>query len=248
MKRNLEIVLKEINKNEQVQNEVKKNFENNLWWPNTVEDKDMRLIIAGLSTRVSYAMIHSYIKVIQQIEYMTFDEFVTLSKKKKTEILKPLGLINSRINYVDSMAQFIKDNPNMDRFSDDEFMKKVSKNVKGASYKVAQCALLYRRGYPNEIMPVDSGLKDVMLPCIGYPKQKAGYGHEIARKLLEKDIGQINKLNFIENNKMNITAYQFNWWAHLSLIYYKRACCNKKKLTACTIKGVKGLKLNHTCI
>lgn len=208
----------------------------------------MRLIIAGLSTRVSYAMINTYVKVIRQLENMSIDEFFSLSQERKTEILKPLGLIKNRLTYVNSMLQFIKDNPNMDELSDEQFLEKVNHDVKGASYKVAQCALLYRRGYPNDIMPVDSGMKDVMLPCLGYPKQKAGVGHEIARKLLEKDIAQINIQQFISKNELDISENQFSWWAHLSLIYYKPACCNKKNLDTCTLACVKDLELKYSCV
>jgi len=86
----LEQVLKSISKNKKVQEEVFKNFENNLWWPSAVKDKKMRLIIAGLSTRVSYAMINSYIKVIRQLENLDYYEFLALGHNKVTEILKPL--------------------------------------------------------------------------------------------------------------------------------------------------------------
>jgi len=244
----LEIVLTEISKNKLVQSEVSKNFENNLWWPNTIKDKDMRLIIAGLSTRVSYAMINTYIKVIKQLENLSFDEFSALSNEKKIDILKPLGLIKNRLGYVDSMSKLIKETANIDELSDNEFLEKVNKNVKGASYKVAQCCLLYRRGYPNDIMPVDSGMKDVMLPCLGYPKQKEGYGHELARKILEQDVSQIDKQQFIRNNNLEITVDEFNWWAHLSLIYYKRAFCNKKDLDRCILNDTKELKLKHICM
>jgi len=247
-KDNLELALREIGKNAFVQGEVDKNFDNNLWWPNTVKDKDMRLIIAGLSTRVSYAMINSYVRVIKQLEQMSFAGFLVLSREDKTKILKPLGLINNRLDYVDSMSQFIRTTPNIDGLCDDDFLKKVDAEVKGASFKVAQCALLYRKGYPNEIMPVDSGMKDVMLPCLGYLKQKDGYGHELARKLLEQDINQIHKLKFIKDNSLEITKDEFNWWAHLSMIYYKRAFCNKKNPDTCVLNGIKSLKLNHTCI
>jgi endonuclease III len=246
-KDNLEIVLSEISKNKQVEEEVKKNFENNLWWPNTVKDKDMRLIIAGLSTRISYSMINTYKKVIKQLETMSFDEFSVFSEKKKTEILKPLGLIKTRLGYVESMSRFIKTTLDIDALSDDEFLEKVDKEVKNASYKVAQCCLLYRKLYPNNIMPVDSGMKDVMLPCLGYPKQKEGRGHELARKLLEQDVTKIDKPQFIRNNNLNISENEFNWWAHLSLIYYKRAFCNKKNPQMCIFNDIRGLKLNYTC-
>ena len=49
----IEKVLKILARDKELQEEVSKNFSNNLWWPSNVEDKRLRLIIAGLSTRVS---------------------------------------------------------------------------------------------------------------------------------------------------------------------------------------------------
>lgn len=247
MSEKMKFVLGVIRSDPKIQVEVEKNFEDNLWWPKSVQDRDMRLIIAGLSTRVSYRMINTYRRIINEIGSMTFHEFAKLDRDRMIDILKPLGLISIRLSYVESMIRFIKENPHIDELSDAEFMSKVDQHVKGASYKVAQCALLYRRGYPNTIMPVDSGMKDVMLPCLGYPRQKTGYGHEIARNLLEKDIGEIDKGQFIEEHNLKIKGDQFNWWAHLSLIYYKRAYCNKANIAVCPLY-LSGLSLNRCCV
>ena len=52
---------------EDVKKEVYKNHDNNMWWPLDVNDARKRLIIAGLSTRISYNMINTYSKVIKEL-------------------------------------------------------------------------------------------------------------------------------------------------------------------------------------
>lgn len=224
----IEKVLKILASDKELQNEVSKNFSNNLWWPSNVEDKRLRLIIAGLSTRVSYSMIESYRKVINNLISIGFDKLKEFSDDEKINVIKPLGLSATRLKYINSMYDFIDNHKDLNILEEDEFISLVNKEVIGASYKVAQCCLLYYKGYPNSIMPVDSGMKDVLLPCLGYEKQKSGIGHEYARKELEKDVAFIDKKKFIEENGLDISENAFNWWAHLSLIYYKRKYCNKK--------------------
>lgn len=224
----IEKVLKILARDKELQNEVVKNFSNNLWWPSNVEDKRLRLIIAGLSTRVSYSMIESYGKVINNLISIGFDKFKEFSDDEKIDVIKPLGLSATRLKYINSMYNFIDNHKDLNFLEDDDFIELINNEVTGASYKVAQCCLLYYKGYPNYIMPVDSGMKDVLLPCLGYEKQKSGIGHEYARKELEKDVAVIDKKKFIEENGLDINENAFNWWAHLSLIYYKRKYCNKK--------------------
>ena len=224
----IENVLKILARDKELQSEVSKNFSNNLWWPSNVEDKRLRLIIAGLSTRISYSMIESYIKVINNLISIGFDKFKEFSDDEKIEVIKSLGLSAIRLKYISSMYNFIDNHKDLNILEEDEFISLINKEVTGASYKVAQCCLLYYRGYPNSIMPVDSGMKDVLLPCLGYEKQKSGIGHEYARKKLEKEVAVIDKKKFINENGLNINENAFNWWAHLSLIYYKRKYCNKK--------------------
>ena len=51
-------------KQEDVKKEVRDNHDENKWWPTSVSDYRKRLLIAGLSTRISYNMIGTYQKVI----------------------------------------------------------------------------------------------------------------------------------------------------------------------------------------
>lgn len=245
-KSKLEKILSILAKDKILQQEAKKNFTNNLWWPSTVKDKRLRLIIAGLSTRISYSMIETYKKVINNIISIGYDNLASLNDKEKLVMIKPLGLSTTRLNYINSMIKFISSHSDLNNLKDDAFIKLINDEVVGASYKVAQCCLLYYKGYPCSIMPVDSGMKDVLLPCLGYPKQKSGIGHEVARLLLEDDVSRIDKKQFIKENNLNITEESFNWWAHLSLIYYKRQHCNKKD-TDCSLHN-NGINLKETCL
>ena len=81
---------------------------------------------------------------------------------------------------------------------------------------------------------------------IGYERYKAGIGHEFARQALEQDVSLIDKMKFIHENDLNIPEYAFNWWAHLSLIYYKRQHCNKKEVNCPLHKN--DIQLNEECL
>ena len=67
---------------EEVRNAVKKNHNNNLWWPLEVEDYRKRLLIAGLSTRISYNMIDSYRKVINDLNSYTYNQRIRVIEFK----------------------------------------------------------------------------------------------------------------------------------------------------------------------
>ena len=188
---------------EEVREAVKKNHDNNLWWPLDVDDYKKRLLIAGLSTRISYNMIDSYRKVINNLNSYTYDEIKTLSN--------------------------------------DELIKLIADNVNGASYKVAQCCVLYMRGYYSGIMPVDSGMKDVELPCLGFEQYKNAVGHDILRKELEKLTKDNNMKEIIKQNgyeELKVDDYNnATWFCHLVLIYYKRYFCNKHNPENCPLKN-----------
>ena len=46
-------------KQNDVREAVLENHDNNRWWPDDVRDRRKRLIIGGLSSRISYNMIHT---------------------------------------------------------------------------------------------------------------------------------------------------------------------------------------------
>lgn len=223
-----------------VKEDIFKNHDNNMWWPLEIEDYRKRLLIAGLSTRVSYNMINSYRKIIDDLNSYSYEEIKNMPEEKLINIIKGLGLSNTRYKYLSSMIKFIENYEHeLQEKSNDELIKLIADNVNGASYKVAQCCVLYMRGYYCGIMPVDSGMKDVELPCMGFNEYKNAIGHDILRKQLQElvennDITDIIKKNGYEN--LNIPDYQnATWWAHLVLIYFKRHYCNKHNLNECPL-------------
>lgn len=229
-------------KQEEVKNAVKKNHNNNLWWPLEIADYRKRLLFAGLSTRVSYNMIDSYRNVIMNLNSYSYEEIKGMSKDKIIDIIRGLGLSNTRYKYISSMIDFIeKYDDEIKALSNDDLIKLIANNVIGASYKVAQCCVLYARGYYCGIMPVDSGMKDVELPCLGFHEYKNAIGHDILRKELEILASNNNVEEIIKQNgyeELNINDYNnATWFCHLILIYYKRYFCNKHSPENCPLKN-----------
>src|SRR5574344_426649 len=223
-----------------VKEDIFKNHDNNMWWPLEVEDYRKRLLIAGLSTRISYNMINSYRKVIDDLNCYSYGEIKNMSEEELINIIKGLGLSNTRYKYLNSMIKFIESYENeLQEKSADELIKLIADNVNGASYKVAQCCVLYMRGYHCGIMPVDSGMKDVELPCMGFNEYKNAIGHDVLRKQLQELVNDNDMTDIIKKNgyeTLNIPDYQnATWWAHLVLIYFKRHYCNKHNPDECPL-------------
>lgn len=219
-------------KQESVKKDVLLNHDNNLWWPLSITDYRMRLVIAGLSTRISYNMIQTYRNVITTLSRYQYEDIVSMDKDQLINIIQKLGLPNTRYNYMQSMIKFINSNSEYFWQKENDFLiSEIANNVYGASYKVAQCCVLYCKGYYCGVMPVDSGMKDILLPCIGFEKRNSSIAHDILRKQLENTVQGINFKNIIFNNgygQLNIKDYtNATWWVHLVLIYYKRNFCNK---------------------
>ncbi len=228
--------------NKTVRNEVIKNHDNNRWWPIDITDKRLRLLIAGLSTRVSYNMIATHEQVVTSLNRYSYDDIITVDDIDLLTVVAPLGLTKTRMTYLRSMIHFIdKFYCNIDKYSHEELIALISENVSGASYKVAQCCVLYLRGYHCGIMPVDSGMKDVLLPCIGFVEQKGNIAHEILRKELEAIVNVLELEDIVRANGYSgfITIPNnkpLTWWSHLVLIYFKRYFCNKHKPNQCPLR------------
>lgn len=79
-----------------------------LRWSLEVEDYRKRLLIAWLSTRISYNMIDSYRKVINDLNSYTYDEIKNMMKDEIINIIKGLGLSNARYKYLSSIIDFIE--------------------------------------------------------------------------------------------------------------------------------------------
>ena len=65
-----------------VKEDVFKNHDNNMWWPLEIEDYKKRLLIAGLSTRISYNMINSYRKVINKLNEYSYEQIKSMTKEE----------------------------------------------------------------------------------------------------------------------------------------------------------------------
>lgn len=117
---------------------IKRNHDDNLWWPLEVKDYRKRLLIAGLSTRISYNMIHVYQNVINHLNHYSYEEIENMTKEELVNLIKDLGLSNARYRYLSSMMQFIKVfDEEIKTLSNDELIHLIAEQVEGASYKVA---------------------------------------------------------------------------------------------------------------
>lgn len=231
-------------KQEDVKKEVHENHDENKWWPTSVSDYRKRLLIAGLSTRISYNMIGTYRKVIDEFDGYSFEEICLMPKEKLSSIIKPLGLTKSRMSFVNSMIEFINKNGNrLEELSNDELIDLIAKEVKGASYKVGECCTLYMRGYYCGVMPVDSGMKDIELPCMGFEYIKSSKGNKKLSEQLKKIVERNDFKDLIRENgydDLNIEDMENpTWLIHLILIYYKRLYCNKHNPERCELNKQK---------
>ena len=231
-------------KQEDVKEEVHRNHDNNKWWPKEIIDYRKRLLIAGLSTRISYNMIDTYQKVIQKFDIYSYEQICTMDEETLKDIIRPLGLTKSRMTYIKSMIGFIEKNEEIiNELSNNELIELIAKEVNGASFKVGECCTLYMRGYYCGVMPVDSGMKDIELPCMGFDYIKSAKGN----KILSDEISEIVKRNDFkkiikENGYEDLNIENMNnptWLIHLILIYYKRLYCNKHRIDDCELNKQK---------
>lgn len=252
-KEEIKTVLKICSSCKDVREDIFKNHDNNMWWPLEVDDYRKRLLIAGLSTRISYSMINSYQKVIEELNSFSYEEITKMSEEQIIDIIKGLGLSKSRYKYLRSMMEFIGNyEQELLNMPNDQLIELIAKNVSGASYKVAQCCILYMRGYyESGIMPVDSGMKDMELPCLGFELYKNAIGHDKLRQQLQELVHDLDLEDIIvENGYEDLSIPDYNnatWWAHLVLIYYKRHYCNKHKPEECPLNNSEEIKTLCLC-
>lgn len=185
-------------------------------------------------------MIESYKKVINNLAKFSYKEIKEMNENQIVNIIKPLGLSNIRYKYIKSMINFIECHHDLTSLSNEKLIELIVKNVTGASYKIAQCCVLYMKGYyESGIMPVDSGMKDILLPCLGFPVYKTAIGHDYLRKELENLTNNLDLKDIINKNgysKLKIlSTSNATWWSHLVLIYFKRHFCNKHKPEECPL-------------
>lgn len=227
-----------------VKTEVLKNHDDNLWWPLSIEDWRIRMLVAGLSTRINYRMIKTFQKVVNGLNSCGYDAIKSISETKFRELVRPIGLTDMRVAFWRSMMKFIeyleKNNIDIKSMENGDIIYLIQDRVYGASYKVAQCCALYVRGYYCGIMPVDSGMLNLLCPAIGLPAPNSSYGYEIIRKQLEALTACVDCRKIaIEEGYGSLVLpndKSLTWWAHLVLVYYKRFFSRKKDPTGLPLR------------
>lgn len=231
-----------------VRTDIIANHDDNRWWPLRVTDWRLRLVFAGWSTRISYNMIRSFQRTIDAAEMLGFDSLAAMSDEDLARITASLGMVSSRVRYFRSVRDFVEKvelgvvaDPRS--ATSDAAIHAIRANIWGASYKVAQCAVLYVKGYHCGIFPVDSGMVAMLGPCLGLTLSRGDIAHEDMRKILEYCINTdaaryhdlIDRLDYSAYIKVPASAPV--WWAHLALIYFKRRFCNRHRPEECALRN-----------
>ncbi|MFF8287533.1 hypothetical protein ACF06W_33125 [Streptomyces albus] len=227
-----------------VRAEVEANHDENTWWPTTISDPRVRMLAAGWSTRVSYRMVTTYAGVIRAADALGFDALVTATKAELAELVRPLGLMQTRIDYLRSLAELLEvwSKEGIDPLSPsadgDELIEDFAQRVRGASYKVAQCALLTARGYHCGIIPVDSGMVSKLAPALGIDLPSGAVAHERMRHVLEAAVharaDDFRALVTGHGHQVTIPEGAApTWWVHLVAIYFKRLYLNGSSRQLC---------------
>jgi thymidylate kinase/endonuclease III len=222
-----------------------RSHDNNTWWPKHVKDWGTRMLIAGLSARISYRMVPIYREIIDKLDSHSWDSLATMPEEEMVEIIGRIGLHKTRIRFWRSLASFIdllaEKGMDFRAVSNDELISLIQTNVEGASYKLAQCCVLYAKGYHCGVIPVDSGMKDMLGPCLGFPIPPGAYGHEAFRIQLEKLTSAIDcrRIAFeLGYGQLDLPEHgPLTWWAHIVLISYKRFFCNNRKPEHCALRN-----------
>lgn len=223
-----------------VRSEVIRNHDDNTWWPKRIADWRLRLLIPGLSNRVSYSMIHCYQRVVKDIETKGYEQIQELQDHELLELVKPIGLYSSRSQYIKSMIQFIdKYGESLCNMDTNSLIRKIQKEVDGMGFKLSQCSVLFLHNYHCGIFPVDSGIKDKFGPCIGLKSKNNAYSHEFMRLQLQDLVNKSDLKPIAIKNGYSSLKFKKNdnlmWWAHLVIVYFKRLYCNNKKPQQCPL-------------
>ncbi|KIF69492.1 hypothetical protein HY68_14365 [Streptomyces sp. AcH 505] len=234
---------------EGIRAEVEANHDNNRWWPLEITDFRVRMLAAGWSTRVSYRMVSTYADVITKAQKVGFDALADSRDDELTDLVRPIGLPTTRIAYLHSLAEFIVQwekeeiDPTAEDADKDALIRSFASEVNGASYKVAQCAVLYARGYHCGIIPVDSGMVTKLAPALGMALRSSPIAHEHMRHVLESAVraraGDFRALAALHGHRVTIPEdADPTWWVHLVLIYFKRLYLNGPSPVLCARRPV----------
>ena len=128
----------------EVRSAVEANHDNNRWWPTSIVDPRIRMVAAGWSTRISYSVVDTYARVVAEANALGFEELVALNDGELTRLVRPLGLPVARIGYFRSLTDFLaREQDNIFDSDPDSIIHRFAAQVHHASFKVAQCAVLY---------------------------------------------------------------------------------------------------------
>ncbi|MGQ4487596.1 hypothetical protein ACN6LM_004803 [Streptomyces sp. SAS_281] len=220
-----------------VQAAVEANHDENRWWPMSIGDPRVRMLAAGWSTRVSYRMVETYARVIAAANARGFESLAAASDAELAQLVRPIGLLQTRIDYLRSLAELLRSweaegiDPTGDSADCDALILDFATRVRGASYKIGQCALLTARGYHCGIVPVDSGMVTKLAPALGLVLPTGAVGHERMRHVLESTVHARSAefRSLATDNEYQVTIPEEaepTWFAHLVLIYFKRLYLN----------------------
>jgi hypothetical protein len=226
---------------------VEANHDNNRWWPTTLVDPRMRMLVAGWSTRVSYSMVDVYAHVVTQADRIGYDQIARTNDDMIANLVRPIGLPAARLTYLRSLTAFLTrlEGEGTDPLVSDVDMiiSRFAAEVQQASFKVAQCAMLYARGYHCGIIPVDSGMVTKLAPVLGLCLPAGPMAHEHMRLRLQacvadrpddyRDIARTLGYQVAIPSEATPT-----WWVHLMLIYFKRLYLNRPKPGVCQARPV----------
>lgn len=226
----------------EVQDAVEANHDDNRWWPLSVSDWRVRMTVAGWSTRVSYAMISTYADVVARADSLGWNGLTQLDDVRLGAMVRPLGLTAARVSYLRSLAAFVSHadatGTDLAGMRAQDLVGLFAASVRGAGYKVAQCAALYSRGYHCGIIPVDSGMVTRLAPFLGVSLGAGPAAHEQFRRVLEESTAAMADRY---RDLASELRYQVHipdeaaptWFIHLVLIYFKRLYLNRPGPRAC---------------
>jgi hypothetical protein len=219
-----------------VQAAVEANHDENRWWPLSVADWRVRMTVAGWSSRISYSMISTYADVVTRANSLGWSALTTLNDADLAAIVRPLGLVSSRISYLRSLSSFLSHADttgiNLTALHADDLINLFTASVRGAGYKIAQCATLYARGYHCGVIPVDSGMVTKLAPFLGVQLRSGPDAHEQFRHMLQDAAsttpGRYRDLAAQLRYRVRIPEdADPTWFIHLILIYFKRLYLNR---------------------
>ncbi len=241
----------------EVRDAVEANHDDNRWWPLSVSDWRVRMTVAGWSTRVSYAMISTYADVVARADALGWGGLTLLDDANLGAMVRPLGLTAARVGYLRSLAAFISgaDAAGIDLagMRVEDLVSLFAGGVRGAGYKVAQCAALYARGYHCGIIPVDSGMVTKLAPFLGVNLRAGPAAHEQFRRLLEESTAAMadrcRELATGLGYRVNIPDdADPTWFIHLVLIYFKRLYLNRPGPRVCLRRPACPAFLDCSCV